>query len=233
MINSLANHGFLPHDGRNISLAQLQTALLDAVNLDPVATAAVGSLALKGTTTGRADTFHLTDLNQHHVLEHDGSLSRPDSAVGDSQAFNPTVWADTLTQLAGAATISIETAAKTRAHAIRRSTASNPAFNMTADDQKNSLIESALYLSVFGNPVDGNAVTKHVRVLFGTSIPSPSPPPRDWGPGSPCDKNANVCPRGLKENERLPYAEGFTRPSKQIVTQDILNLVGKLGAVKV
>lgn len=172
MINSLANHGFLPHDGRNVTLAQLQTALLDAVNLDPAATAVVGGLALTGTTTGRADTFHLSDLNQHHVLEHDGSLSRPDRAAGDARAFDPAVWAGTLPHLAGAAAISVVAAARARAYAIRRSAASNPAFNMTADDQKNSLVESALYLSVFGNPVDGNAVTKHVRVLFGKSIPS-------------------------------------------------------------
>lgn len=42
-----------------------------------------------------------------------------------------------------------------------------------------------------------------------------------------------MCPRCLEENERLPYAEGFTRPSRQIVTQDIVTLIGKLGAVKV
>ena len=37
---------------------------------------------------------------------------------------------------------------------------------MTANDVQFSLIESALYLSVFGNPVLGNAVTEWVGILF-------------------------------------------------------------------
>ena len=37
MVNSLANHGYLPRNGLNISLDDLLVAFTDAVNLDPAA----------------------------------------------------------------------------------------------------------------------------------------------------------------------------------------------------
>lgn len=165
MMNTLANHGFLPHNGLDISMAILQTALSEAVNLDPAATAIVGALALQTSSTGNASTFHLADLDMHGVLEHDGSLSRQDIFFGDNHSFNETVWAQTLLHFT-LPVISIETAAKARAAAIARAASVNPEFNMTAGQAQNSFIEQALYLSVFGSPTKGNAVTDHVKILF-------------------------------------------------------------------
>jgi hypothetical protein len=62
MVNSLANHGYLPRDGLNISLDDLIVAFADAVNLDPAATTLVGVKAL---TTGNNVTFNLDDLKKH------------------------------------------------------------------------------------------------------------------------------------------------------------------------
>lgn len=61
MVNSLANHGYLPRDGLNISLADLIVAFTDAVNLDPAATTLVGQKAL---TTGDNVTFDLDNLSK-------------------------------------------------------------------------------------------------------------------------------------------------------------------------
>ena len=62
MVNAVANHGFLPRDGLNISLTDLIVAFTDAVNLDPAATTLVGQKAL---TTGDNVTFDLDNLNKH------------------------------------------------------------------------------------------------------------------------------------------------------------------------
>lgn len=33
MLNTLANHGFLPHNGRNITLDKIKTAFSDGINM--------------------------------------------------------------------------------------------------------------------------------------------------------------------------------------------------------
>jgi hypothetical protein len=43
----------------------------------------------------------------------------------------------------------------------------NPEFELDADGQQFSFIETALYLGMFGNVDDGNARTDWVRVMFG------------------------------------------------------------------
>jgi hypothetical protein len=63
MLNALANHNFLPHNGLNISMATLITALNDSINLASDATELVGGLAL---TTGNNVTFDLDNLDKHN-----------------------------------------------------------------------------------------------------------------------------------------------------------------------
>lgn len=65
MVNSLANHGFLPHNGLNISMADLITAFNESINLAPAATQLVGQKALLASTTGSSATFNLDDINTH------------------------------------------------------------------------------------------------------------------------------------------------------------------------
>lgn len=65
MVNTLANHGYLPRNGLNVSLADLIVGFTAAVNLDPAATTLVGQKALLTSTTGNNATFNLDDLNTH------------------------------------------------------------------------------------------------------------------------------------------------------------------------
>ncbi|KAI1044751.1 hypothetical protein LB505_013534 [Fusarium chuoi] len=162
MVNAVANHGYLPRDGLHISLADLIVAFTDAINLDPAATTLVGTKAL---TTGNNGTFNLDDLNKHGVIEHDGSLSRADIFFGDNHSFNETIWAATASHFTEP-TISIATAAKARKDRLKAAEAANPEFSLPADLQQFSFIETALYLSVFGNLNDGNAKTEWVKTLF-------------------------------------------------------------------
>ncbi|KAM0338179.1 hypothetical protein ACHAPU_011429 [Fusarium lateritium] len=162
MLNAVTNHGYLPRNGLNISLDDLIVAFTDVVNLDPAATTLVGSKALK---TGDGVTFNLDDLKMHGVLEHDGSLSRADTYSGDASSFNETIWKQTSSHF-NESTISIQTAAIARKERLSAAAAANPEFDLPAAQVQISLIETALYLSVFGNTDNGNANTQWVKTLF-------------------------------------------------------------------
>ncbi|KAH7381104.1 Chloroperoxidase [Cadophora sp. MPI-SDFR-AT-0126] len=166
MVNSLANHGFLPHNGLNISLADLIVAFNESVNLAPTATTLVGQKALLASTTGNSATFNLDDINTHGIIEHDGSLSRNDIFFGDNHSFNSTIWNSVAASFTNT-TISLSTAKSARTARIAAAAAVNPAFNMTANDVQFSGIETALYMTVFADPnVASEARTEWVGVLF-------------------------------------------------------------------
>jgi len=65
MLNSLANHGYLPRNGKNVSIDQLVSGIDEALNLDPVSSRPVAELAVTTSTTGNPSTLHLSDLNTH------------------------------------------------------------------------------------------------------------------------------------------------------------------------
>ncbi|KAF7550909.1 heme-thiolate peroxidase [Cylindrodendrum hubeiense] len=162
MVNSVANHGYLPRNGLNISLPDLIVAFTAALNLDPAATTLVGNKAL---LSGNNVTFDLDNLNKHGILEHDGSLSRNDVYFGDNHSFNETIWTSVASHF-NQSTISIATAAIARKERLQAAAAVNPAFSLSASDTQFSFIETALYLSIFGSVEDGNAVTEWVKIMF-------------------------------------------------------------------
>lgn len=165
MLNTLANHGYLPRDGKNISLADLITGFKDSINLAPDATILVGLKALQASSTGNFLTIHLSDLAKHGIIEHDGSLSRHDISSGDNHTFSPTLWAHTSSQFTDE-TISIPLSARVRGERLAAAQAENPEFKMSADDIRFSFIETASYQLVFGQGLGGNARTEWVRMLF-------------------------------------------------------------------
>ncbi|KAL8359447.1 hypothetical protein RB601_007836 [Gaeumannomyces tritici] len=194
MVNTLANHGYLPRDGRKINLVNLIKGLDAGVNLDAAATTLVGAVAL---TTGNLLWFNLDDLNKHRIIEHDGSLSRNDVALGDNHSFNPAIWATTAARFpAGNGTIDIPTAAAARKARLAAAKAANPEFDIGTLGEQFSQIETALYMSVFGNQDTGDARADWVKVMF--------------------------------QEERLPLAEGWTRPANKITISGLTNLRNKI-----
>ncbi|KAL2129919.1 hypothetical protein VTI74DRAFT_7136 [Chaetomium olivicolor] len=165
MVNALANHGYLPRDGKNVSLSQLVSAFKDAINFEQGAILLVGLKARETSTTGNPLTIHLDDLAKHGVIEHDGSLSRADVHVGDNKAFSPDIWEFVASHFTDE-TISIETAARARKARLARAKETDPQFSMTKTEEWMSLVETCLYLRVFGEGTEGRARREWVRVLF-------------------------------------------------------------------
>ena len=67
-VNALANHGYLPRNGLNISLEQFITGLKEGLNFDPNVTIFAVAVYQNFTTTGYNNTLNLNDL-EHHASE--------------------------------------------------------------------------------------------------------------------------------------------------------------------
>lgn len=153
------------------------------------------------------------------VIEHDGSLSRGDIYFGDNHSFNSTIWG-TVAAYFTEDTIDVKTAARARAARLAAAANENPEFNLTANGVNFSLIESALYLSVFNNGSSTTAVTEWVKVMFRKFHPRHDFPIRMI--------LELTC--GNAEEERLPFAEGFTRPESIVSTAGILAKQAEIAA---
>lgn len=85
-VNTLANHGYLPRDGKSITPALLIDALTRCYRLSqPLAwVLAYGGLLLLGQGSG---PFELHDLARHNKIEHDASLFHPN--IGPREEYAP------------------------------------------------------------------------------------------------------------------------------------------------
>jgi hypothetical protein len=86
MLNALANHSILPHDGKNITFRDLNTAVRQAFNFAPSFCFFVPTFAAR--FLGRSywtDRFDLAELSKHNAIEHDASLTRQDVALVQDQ----------------------------------------------------------------------------------------------------------------------------------------------------
>lgn len=154
------------------------------------------------------------------VIEHDGSLSRKDIFSGDNHTFAPEIWAAVAAHFEGEL-ISIETAAKARKDRLAVAATQNPEFDPTDDANRSSLIETSLYLGIFGEGTEGNARTEWVRTFFGRLIASQH---NDY-----LGRLQGLTMR-FSEHERLPFEEGYKRSDKPLTIADVLTLVDKVKA---
>ncbi|KAL0940551.1 uncharacterized protein CTRU02_203314 [Colletotrichum truncatum] len=181
LLNSLANHGYLPRNGKDISVDALIEGMHTGLNLREDAKLFFrlqGNKALEASSTGNKNTFHLNDLNKHDLIEHDASLSRADIYFGDNWSFNQTIFDETKSYWPSE-TISISDAARALASRQKSAEKVNPEFKLPLDGHTNSLGQTAMYLGLFGNYDNGNANRAWVEYFF--------------------------------ENERLPFELGWKR----------------------
>lgn len=176
-INALANHGWLPHDGRNITYDMLVEAVRGGFAFDlPPSFPGFANTTFHNAIRDPANiaahpentTFDMDKVNTHNgPIEFDGSLSRKDDYFGDDVAFDGPTW-DTQWRLmeeeqeaAGCAGdyFDLGVASRARArHVLIKSQAGNPEFLFTPDTLTKSAGTTALYMLVLGG------VTKAVKM---------------------------------------------------------------------
>ncbi|KIV99284.1 uncharacterized protein PV09_09052 [Verruconis gallopava] len=204
-INALANHGILPHDGKNITKAMAVKALTSALHLDATTASVFAWGGVAANPNAEEHNFDLNHVDKHGWIEHDVSLSREDIAFGSNSEFNKERWAEVwkiykegaLTE-GGASGVGPEetnwkSASKARYFRVKQSKerheAAGKEFGYGIKEVILSYGESALFLNMLGK--DGAAPLEWVRILF--------------------------------EEERWPYKEGW-RPPK-IVDQSMMRHV--------
>ncbi|KAL4899902.1 hypothetical protein BDW74DRAFT_105906 [Aspergillus multicolor] len=210
-LNVMANHGYLPRDGKNIDLALARSAISGAFNYEPTTIDFMFQAALDFnlSTTGNASTIHLSDLRWHDTIEFDGSLSRNDAYFGDNLHFDPAIW-DTVAQAmnlydAGPCEndtlVTVEAAAKARAMRVKEAMRVNPAFNNSQGAMIGSPGTTALYLTTLWDD-ELDAV------------------PKSWV-------------RAFFEDERIPYVEGYRPPKTPRNATDIFAMNDRVVAVEI
>ncbi|KAK5994468.1 Peroxidase stcC-like protein [Cladobotryum mycophilum] len=76
MLNTLANHNYLPHNGLNISAPMIADAFTKALNVDPTL---AQSAVLFADNFGK-DVFTLEDLYDPNIIQHVASITRDDDS---------------------------------------------------------------------------------------------------------------------------------------------------------
>ncbi|KAF2690653.1 Cloroperoxidase [Lentithecium fluviatile CBS 122367] len=166
MLNTLANHKFLPHDGKSISQEIVTHALGSALNISAELSEFLFSQAITTSPEPNATTFSLHDLGRHNILEHDASLSRADYYFGqDPYTFNKTVFAETRSYWHGPI-IDLEMAAASRLARVRTSNATNPTYTLSPLGSGFSVGETAAYILILGDRVRGTVRKDLVEYLF-------------------------------------------------------------------
>ncbi|KAI0005272.1 Chloroperoxidase [Xylariaceae sp. FL0662B] len=166
MLNTLANHGFLPRDGKDITENQTVAALGSALNIEEPLSRTLHQLAcMTNLRHPNSTTFSLSDLNNHNILEHDASLSRQDFYFGNVQPFNQTVFDETRSYWKGPI-IDVQMGANARSARLRTSNATNPTFTMSDIGTAFSFGETAAYIVVLGDKVSGTVEKSWVEYLF-------------------------------------------------------------------
>ncbi|KAF9045849.1 Chloroperoxidase [Rhodocollybia butyracea] len=152
-LNTLANHGFLPRNGSNITIPIVLGAIQDGFNFQP--TTLMRTVAKLGLlTTDNADNFDLKGLALHGTLEHDASLSRNDLAIGDNIHFQRDHY------------YNVTSAAQVLVQRLAEDSLINQTSLIQSREFTVRIIESGFYLSVIGNVTTGVAPKNFIQIFF-------------------------------------------------------------------
>lgn len=165
MMNTLANHGFLPRDGRNITRENAIHALGTGISFDSELAGIMWDQAVIANPEPNATFFTLDNLNRHNVLEHDASLSRSDAFFGNNHVFNQSVF-DTSTVYWTTDILTPVQIANSKLARQVTSRAYNPDYTFSTTTEEFSLGEVAAPFIVFGTLQDPTVEKNLVTYFF-------------------------------------------------------------------
>ncbi|KAI9170791.1 Peroxidase, family 2-domain-containing protein [Paramyrothecium foliicola] len=211
MMNTLANHGYLQRDGRNITREAVRSAMSGALNFDAALADIMFDQAIIANPEPNATFFTLDDLNRHNVLEHDASLrfgsildckmrltnrfSRSDAFFGNNFVFNQTIFDETR-QYWSQPVLTANMLAMSKLARQVTSKAFNPTYTFTESTERFSEGEVAAPVIAFGNTEDVTVDKALVEYFF--------------------------------LNERLPTELGWVRKQEVVGLQQILRVSGAI-----
>ncbi|KAF7977962.1 hypothetical protein HWV62_2059 [Athelia sp. TMB] len=160
-LNAMANHGILPHDGKNIRFTEMTTKIRTTYNFASTFCLYVPNFAAEYLKKDyHKDTFDLAELDLHNAIEHDGSLTRQDAKFCPAQG---TIAVPLIEQLLSyssakdAAGRTIMTKADLGAALKQRfadSKATNPDFTTSLPHRMFGASNASTMLTIFGGRVE-------------------------------------------------------------------------------
>lgn len=199
-LNSMANHGIIPHSGKGLTVQMLTDAMEQTFNIgfDLRTILAVGGVFASPTALQNGQ-MNLDHLDKHNFIEHDGSLSRaPIHMGGDDHTFRQDIFDTVLSFFSNdtEAATSIDAASAAHLHRVKTDS-QTPDFSYASKQTFLALGETALYLMALGDASTGVGPLDFVRIMF--------------------------------EQERLPYNEGWRTSPESIYLGNTLEMMNKLG----
>lgn len=166
-LNALANHGFIHHNGKDLTIPHLLTGLAQGLNMGADFTVLIGAAGLLSAPNPFGGSFDLNHLDQHNfVIEHDGSLSRGDAYFGNNYAFNETIFDSFLANFHGADVTSVSSSSAARWSRIQDSMRTNPTMVYGLREFIFSSGETAIYVQTMSSPTVNAAPLEYVDTLF-------------------------------------------------------------------
>ena len=149
-LNTMANHGYFPRNGRNIPMQTFVDALKDNYNVSPGLTSTIvnGATSLNLRNLDNS-TFDLDTLGIHGRIEHDVSLVHNDANIGSAYAINQTLLQQFLDTSSDGRVLSLGDIKRFRSARLADSRANNPALEFTTKQKVVALGEAAVFFSVF------------------------------------------------------------------------------------
>ncbi|PLB34724.1 peroxidase family protein [Aspergillus candidus] len=165
-LNTLANHGYLPRNGKGITLDILKDGMLDGFNIEHADAVILFSQAIRTSPDfPGAKSFDLADLGRHGILEHDISLSRSDEYFADPNPFNETVWAETASYFT-TPMITVDQLAKARMARLATSKKANPEHDLSQLADGFSWGECASFFEIMADGTTGTVDKRFIDYWF-------------------------------------------------------------------
>ncbi|KAJ2919751.1 heme-thiolate peroxidase, partial [Candolleomyces efflorescens] len=160
-LNALANHGILPHDGKNISFEEMGQKIRTTYNFGPSFCFFVPNYAanMLNKTYGK-DTFDLAELDLHNGIEHDASLLRedvhfePDQSKPHVQFIKELLAEATGKDEHGKAILTIEDLSRYSSKRRADARAKNPEFTLEKIHKTFGSTNASTLLTAFGGRVE-------------------------------------------------------------------------------
>ncbi|PPQ73616.1 hypothetical protein CVT26_010524 [Gymnopilus dilepis] len=174
-LNTMANHGIIPRDGKNVKFSELAPKIRTTYNFAPTLCFFVPNYAAKMLNKSYdKDTFDLSDLDLHNGIEHDASLTRKDSALVPDQGKPHTPFVEELLALAttkdkdGNLVITAKDLSNYSSKRRVDSQVSNPHYHLDVPHKVFGSANSSTLLNTFGGRVsDLDAFLREERLPQG------------------------------------------------------------------
>ncbi|KAM0798254.1 putative peroxidase [Usnea florida] len=180
VLNTLANHGYISRNGRNIRATEMKSAMQElgiSISIRQLLTSAAylphqddpptglwalirhpfayifhtfGTRAPGQVDASGSPTLNLDELDRHNAIEHDVSMSRRDMAQGDNHTAQHDLISALLASSLDSETLTPSDLSRFRRYRIAQQQADNPALDFGSIQDLLGLSENAILQRVFG-----------------------------------------------------------------------------------